>query len=212
MTDLSVVDATILTLKDPITDEQSMVGNAILIASSLVGIGANFLVKMAGSESGLNPNAVNRNGGASGLFQFMAVTWASMVHVYGMKYNINVIDVFKPKANAVMGALYILENYGPLKELLNNEPTETDMYMAHFLGLGGAKKFFTALLNNPEDKADTIFPAAAKQNTAIFYDPNKNSLSLAEVHHLLGEHLDRGAKAASIIFDGIKYTNGTDVT
>jgi len=44
-----------------------------------LGAGAQqWALRVAKCESGYNPNAVNRGSGASGLFQFMPATWASM--------------------------------------------------------------------------------------------------------------------------------------
>src|SRR3979411_2643507 len=51
----------------------------ILDAFAPLGAGAQqWALRVAKCESGYNPNAVNRGSGASGLFQFMPATWASM--------------------------------------------------------------------------------------------------------------------------------------
>jgi hypothetical protein len=51
----------------------------LLDAFAPLGAGAQqWALRVAKCESGYNPNAVNRGSGASGLFQFMPATWASM--------------------------------------------------------------------------------------------------------------------------------------
>jgi hypothetical protein len=70
----------------------------ILDAFAPLGAGAQqWALRVAKCESGYNPNAVNRGSGASGLFQFMPATWASMP-----QHN---QSVFNPLANAQAAAV-----------------------------------------------------------------------------------------------------------
>jgi soluble lytic murein transglycosylase-like protein len=70
----------------------------ILDAFAPLGAGAQqWALRVAKCESGYNPNAVNRGSGASGLFQFMPATWASMP-----QHN---QSVFNPVANAQAAAV-----------------------------------------------------------------------------------------------------------
>ena len=49
----------------------------IVAAANRWGADANQLLRVAKCESGYNPNAYNASSGASGLFQFLATTWAA---------------------------------------------------------------------------------------------------------------------------------------
>jgi soluble lytic murein transglycosylase-like protein len=70
----------------------------ILDAFAPLGAGAQqWALRVAKCESGYNPNAVNRGSGASGLFQFMPATWASMPQ--------HSQSVFNPVANAQAAAV-----------------------------------------------------------------------------------------------------------
>ena len=70
----------------------------ILDAFAPLGAGAQqWALRVAKCESGYNPNAVNRGSGASGLFQFLPSTWASMP-----QHN---QSVFNPVANAQAAAV-----------------------------------------------------------------------------------------------------------
>jgi soluble lytic murein transglycosylase-like protein len=66
--------------------------------------GQQWALRVAKCESGYNPNAVNRGSGASGLFQFMPSTWASMP-----QHN---QSVFNPVANAQAAAV-LYQRSGP---------------------------------------------------------------------------------------------------
>ena len=77
----------------------------ILDAFAPLGAGAqNWALRVAKCESGYNPNAVNRSSGASGLFQFLPSTWASMP-----QHN---QSVFNPVANAQAAAV-LYQRSGP---------------------------------------------------------------------------------------------------
>ena len=77
----------------------------ILDAFAPLGAGAQqWALRVAKCESGYNPNAVNRGSGASGLFQFMPATWASMPQ--GGQ------SVFNPVANAQAAAV-LYQRSGP---------------------------------------------------------------------------------------------------
>ena len=77
----------------------------ILDAFAPLGAGAQqWALRVAKCESGYNPNAVNRSSGASGLFQFLPSTWASMP-----QHN---QSVFNPVANAQAAAV-LYQRSGP---------------------------------------------------------------------------------------------------
>ena len=77
----------------------------ILDAFAPLGAGAQqWALRVAKCESGYNPNAVNRSSGASGLFQFLPSTWASLP-----QHN---QSVFNPVANAQAAAV-LYQRSGP---------------------------------------------------------------------------------------------------
>src|SRR2546421_920251 len=77
----------------------------ILDAFAPLGAGAqNWALRVAKCESGYNPNALNRSSGASGLFQVLPSTWASMP-----QHN---QSVFNPVANAQAAAV-LYQRSGP---------------------------------------------------------------------------------------------------
>ena len=77
----------------------------ILDAFAPLGPGVQqWALRVAKCESGYNPNAVNRSSGASGLFQFLPSTWASLP-----QHN---QSVFNPVANAQAAAV-LYQRSGP---------------------------------------------------------------------------------------------------
>jgi hypothetical protein len=71
-------------------------------------------------------------------------------------------------------------------------PGFAEFYMAHLLGLQGARRFIALLSNTPEKSASKAFPRAAKANRALFFTPHQDTarkrkalakaLTITEVH------------------------------
>lgn len=118
-------------------------GPLIQAAAKMVGFDPVIAGNVAAVESNLDPNA--SSGIANGLFQFIDGTWQSMLKKYGPIYGISPnASPMDPRANAILGACYLKENTETLQSSLGKDITDLDLYMAHFLGPGGAKKFLSA--------------------------------------------------------------------
>lgn len=159
---------------------KAQIMNMLDDVSDQTGVNANMLKTFAAIESGVNPNSSARPASsASGLFQFLDSTWRSMLSKYGGKYGLDsTASVFDPKANALMGAEYIKENAKAMVSTKPN-PTATDLYMAHFLGAGGAKKFFKA---DPSAIGANLMPAEARSNGNIFYSKSGQPRTIGEIY------------------------------
>ena len=156
--------------------------NAIQQASAKTGVDFAYLVQQANAESSFNPNAKAKTSSATGLYQFIESTWLNMVEKHGHKHGIDVSgksrkDILNlrkdPKIAANMAAEFASEN----EKFLNDhwakgkkEIGSTELYLAHFLGAGGAAGFLNARDENPHQKAAYIFPEAAKANRNVFYE------------------------------------------
>lgn len=73
----------------------------IVAAANRWGASADQLLRVARCESGYNPNAYNASSGASGLFQFLASTWAAN----SVRAGYGGYSVFDPVANANTAAM-----------------------------------------------------------------------------------------------------------
>jgi len=166
--------------------------STIFGASDAVGVKAETMTKLAGVESGFKSGAQAGTSSAAGLYQFTDATWKDTVKKYGAKHGIDSnTSKLDPKANALMAAEFTKQNQGGLKDTLGREPTDTETYMAHFLGLGGAKQFLAQMQKNPEGLAANAFPAAAASNEPIFYDEKKQPRSYKQIYSLLEGRLNK---------------------
>ena len=176
------------------------ISSAIREAASVTGVDFGFLFKQAKIESGLNNDAKASSSSASGLFQFTRGTWLKVIADHGASaglsseaaalnngsaspaYEKQILDLRNnPDISAKMAAHYAVDNVNALKAQGIEVKTPTDLYLAHFLGSGGAAKFLTGLKNDPDAPASTALPGAASANKSIFYADGK-SKSFADIY------------------------------
>ena len=74
-----------------------------------------------------------------------------------------------------------------LAQLLNRKPTETDLYMSHFLGTDAASTFLTSLQQNPGANAAELYPEAAQSNSDIFHQEPGEPRTLNDVYAYFAE-------------------------
>jgi hypothetical protein len=100
-----------------------------------------------------------------------------------------------PAAASLMAAEHASDNKSMLEGALGRPATGTDLYMAHFLGLGGAKQFLGAMAANPDRGGASMFPAAARANRSIFFSADGSQRSLSQIYSRFAAKLDKGAAA-----------------
>lgn len=179
---------------------------ALRRASAATGVDFNFLLEQARTESSLNPKAQASTSSARGLFQFIDSTWLEVVDKHGSKHGLDaaaasisrdskgrpVVNdpaqraaILKlrddPYISGLMAGELAQDNAAKLQQELGREAKPAELYMAHFLGAGGAATFLSGLEENPDIEASYIVPAAARANQAVFYKAGK-ALSLDEVY------------------------------
>lgn len=163
--------------------------------SNMTGVPFDWLLVIAGIESGFRYTVKADTSSASGWFQFINDTWDDVYRKYGPKYGCPP-DTGKtraarndPRINALMGAEYIRENYEGLKKGLKRDNiTDVDVYVAHFLGLGGALKFFRA---DPNAMAYKVFSKEYSANMPLFFVNSKPSQprTISELYKLFQDKL-----------------------
>jgi hypothetical protein len=220
---------------NPIASVQGSVQSAIALASAKTGIDFNYLLGQAQVESGMNAQAKAPTSSAKGLYQFIDQSWLSVVKKHGADHGLGwAADAIQtgangrltvtdpatrrailnlrndPQASALMAAEHAADNKAGIEASLGRAATGTDLYMAHFLGLGGARKFLSALQSNPDKSGAALFPAAARSNRGIFYGANGQPRSIAEIYSRFAAKLDNGAGtagatglASAVLGDGI---------
>lgn len=186
--------------------------NAIRNAANKTGVNFTYLMEKAAVESSFDTNAKAKTSSATGLFQFIESTWLKMVKDHGDKYGLekyaNKIDdngkVSDPKArkeilnlrkdpevSSLMAAEFAAGNYDYLKAHVGGEIGSTELYLAHFLGAGGASGFLTAMKKSPNMTAADVFPKEARSNRNVFFDQKTGApRSLREVYAMFDKKFD----------------------
>ncbi|WP_238474943.1 transglycosylase SLT domain-containing protein [Azospirillum cavernae] len=168
---------------------------AVRNASAKTGVDFSYLMEKAAVESGYRTDVKSSSSSATGLYQFIDSTWLQTMKEHGAEYGLGkyanaiqtrsdgrayvadpatkqeILDLRKdPNTSALMAAAFTKDNKDYLEETVNGNIGSTELYMAHFLGAGGASKFLNAMQENPNRSARDLFPEAAAANKNVFTD------------------------------------------
>jgi len=179
-------------------------------ASTSTGTSFDYLVKTAARESSFNPSAKAKTSSATGLFQFIESTWLETMKEAGPKHGLDkysdqikrsksgkfyvsdanmrreILDLRKdPEISSMMAGALTQKNAQYLERKIGREPTDGELYMAHFLGAHGASRLIDATNANPDMRADKMFSAQARANKPIFYERNGKARSMQEVYEVI---------------------------
>ena len=195
------------------------VAGSIKQGASSTGASFEYLLTTAKMESDFNPKAGASTSSAHGLFQFIDQTWLGTVKEAGSqlgygKYadaisknangSYSVSDpaartaIMKlrddPDAASAMAGVLSQSNSFKLTGKIGRRPTDAELYMAHFMGVGGASKLISNAEDNPQANAVRMFPNAAAANQSIFYDRAGSARTVSQVYSVLSS---RYASAAN---------------
>lgn len=182
-------------MSEPLTIAGSVGGgadvrSAIARAAQRTGVDFDYLLAQAKIESSLNPEARAATSSAAGLYQFTRGTWLQTLERHGADHGLGwaqaairggqVADPamrsqimalrHDPAVASLMAAELAGDNRTALAGQLGREPDAAELYLAHFLGIGGAGQVLTALQSDPGQSAAALLPTAAAANRSIFYD------------------------------------------
>jgi len=192
------------------------VEQAIAAAARRSTVDFDFLVAQAQVESAMNPSARATTSSATGLYQFIESTWLGTMQRHGSRFGLgdlsaqigtspggaaHVADPARreailnlrndPKIAALMAAGLAEDNRAHLAPILGREPDHGELYLAHFLGAGGAGRFLKAMAQDPDQSAAALFRSAAAANPSIFYEPGGAPRSLGNVMDRFNARLER---------------------
>src|SRR5262249_44680952 len=101
-----------------------------------------------------------------------------------------------PDAASSMAAVLTQSNSFKLTGRIGRRPTDNELYMAHFMGVGGAAKLISNAEDNPNAAAARLFPNAAAANRSIFYERGTGrARSVSEVYSVLTSRYTAAANA-----------------
>jgi hypothetical protein len=195
------------------------VAKSIRQASVATNVDFGLLVAEAQQESGFDPQAKAPNSSATGLYQFIDGTWLQMVQRFGAKYGIGdlaqqvtldgagrahvadpavrqqILDLRRdPKLSAAFAAEFTRSNQTDLERALGRSVNHADLYMAHFLGAGGASRFLQAVGSNGDAIAADLRPEAAAANKPVFYDSRTGApRTVAEIYRVFADKVSQYA-------------------
>jgi hypothetical protein len=177
------------------------------------------LVGIAAAESNFRPDARNARSSATGPFQITERTWLELMKRYGAAVGRNdlaamvstdaegrasvspenraaVLDARKDlDLSAQLTARLCDENRAGLTRKLGRAPSEAEVRLAHFLGLGGATKLIQAAAETPDVSVKTLLPKAFAHNRAALSEAGK-PMTAAQAVALLDGRYTPGAMPA----------------
>ena len=213
------VDTSNATATAGVDPSRARIAGAIKQAANTSGASFEYLLTTAKMESDFNPTAGASTSSAHGLFQFIDQTWLGTVKEAGAQLGYgNYADAITkssdgsysvsdptarraimklrddPAAASSMAAVLTQSNSFKLTGMIGRRPTDGELYMAHFMGVGGAAKLISNAEDNPQASGARLFPNAAAANRSIFYDRTGRARSISEVYSVLTQ---RYASAAA---------------
>ena len=216
------VDPSNVTARAGLDPARLRVAGAIKQAANTTGTSFEYLLATAKMESDFNPSAGASTSSAHGLFQFIDQTWLGTVKEAGSQLgygqyadaitksssgNYSVSDpgarqaILKlrddPAAASSMAAVLTQSNSFKLTGKIGRRPTDGELYMAHFMGVGAAAKLISKAEDSPQSSAASMFPSAAAANRSIFYDRSGSARSVSEVYSVLSARYAGAAGSAT---------------
>lgn len=215
---------------------RARVAGAIKQASNISGVSFQYMLTTAKMESDFNPAAGATTSSAHGLYQFIDQTWLGTVKEAGTQLGYGsyadaitktasgnyIVDdpVMKrsimklrddPEAASSMAAALTQSNSFKLTGLLGRRPSDSELYMAHFMGVGGAAKLIANAEDNPQAVGARLFPNAAAANRSIFYANDGRARSVSEVYSVLDARFASAANS-KITRSAMAMYGGTPAT
>lgn len=201
---------------------RTQVAGAIKQAAGSTGTSFEYLLATAKMESNFNPTAQASTSSARGLYQFIDQTWLGTVKEAGPqlgygnyadaiskstsgKYSVSdptaKAAILKlrddPVASSAMAGVLTQSNSFKLTGQIGRRPTDGELYMAHFMGVGGAAKLINSAQDTPNVSGAALFPNAAAANRSIFYDRSGSARSVSEVYSVLSTRYASAANSQS---------------
>jgi hypothetical protein len=204
------VDTSNATASAGVDQSRAGIAGAIKQAATAIGASFEYLLTTAKMESDFNPKAGASTSSAHGLYQFIDQTWLGTVKEAGAQlgygqyadaitksssgsYSVSdptaraAIMKLKddPAASSAMAAVFTQSNSFKLTGMIGRRPTDSELYMAHFMGVGGAAKLISNAEDNPQASGARLFPNAAAANRSIFYNSSGQARSVSDVYSVL---------------------------
>lgn len=191
------------------------VDQAIRTGAAATGVSFDYLARTAYRESSYRTDLTMSTSSATGLYQFLDQTWLGLVKTEGPgvglgaasaaitrdrngRYDVadpqmkqRILDLRRdPTVSAVMAGKFTQQNQSYMTGQLGRAPTSGELYAGHVLGPAGGAKLIQLAQTAPNAAAADYYPEAAASNRAIFYQPNGQPKSIADVYGYLTREVE----------------------
>lgn len=191
------------------------VDQAIRTGAAATGVSFDYLARTAYRESSYRTDLTMSTSSATGLYQFLDQTWLGLVKTEGPgvglgaasaaisrdrngRYDVadpqmkqRILDLRRdPTVSAVMAGKFTQQNQSYMTGQLGRAPTSGELYAGHVLGPAGGAKLIQLAQTAPSAAAADYYPEAAASNRAIFYQPNGQPKSIADVYGYLTREVE----------------------
>lgn len=208
------------TITTGLESARAKIAGTIKNAADSTGASFEYLISAAKIESNLDPKAQASTSSARGLYQFIEQTWLGTVKEAGASFGFGKYadaisksssgsysvsdsstreEILKlrddPAANAAMAGVLTQSNSFKLTGAIGRRPTDGELYMAHFMGVGGASKLISKAEDSPGASGPALFPSAAAANRSIFYNRDGSARSVSEVYSVLTSRYESAANS-----------------
>jgi hypothetical protein len=189
------------------TSQIGQIKSVLRQASAATGTDFDYLLRTAQRESSLRPHIKAETSSATGLFQFIDQTWLATLKSAGQQYGYGkfadaiermpdgrhkvtdpalrreILALRKdPLAASLMAGAYTRDAAERLTSALGRAPSKGELYVAHFLGPGGAIRLIKSAEATPDRAAAELFPSAARANRWVFYDKNGDARTAKDLY------------------------------
>jgi Transglycosylase SLT domain len=157
-------------------------------SAASTGVSASMMRKIAGRESGNNPNARASTSSAAGLFQIIDGTWNSLAARYP---QLGLNRRMDPNQQARVAPYYMREIQQNLHRALGRAPDEAESYLGWFLGPQGSARALRFSPDTPVSEA--VDAASIRANPGVF----KNIRTVGELYAWSARKMAQSAPRAA---------------
>ena len=196
------------TTPSAIDPARTQLAGTIRQASTATGVSFDYLVAAAKIESNLNPQAAAPTSSARGLYQFIEQTWLGTVKEAGAAFGYDryadaitrtasgtlrgqrsrpcgseILQLRKdPAANAAMAGVLTRSNSFKLTGALGRRPSDGELYIAHFLGAGGASRLISNVREQPASQCGVDVSARSRRQPLDLLRPQRQRAQVTQVY------------------------------
>ncbi len=166
-----------------------------LVAPSAAASG-DYFAKTAQAESGGSDVAKNPNSTATGRYQFLAGTWNDLA---AKRPDLGLTPAGRTDPQQQDRAMRAFtEENAKVLQAKGIQPTDGNLYMAHFLGAGAAPNFIAATQQDPSVPATSLVsPQVAAANRPVFFNKDGTPKTAGEVYQRMAGRFGSGSTAVA---------------